>query len=145
MQFSQKKFEALFLAAIAAWAALFLRISFDYAEISRLIPSIACTATLALVAVRLAQVLLGGADDKKVTVSAKAVWFALALFVGYVGGTYVVGFLAATAVFVALVMWFSGYRRPVLVLGITAGYTALMYFLFVRVFSVSLPDSLLGL
>ena len=145
MEFSRKKFEALFLVLIAGWAALFLRISSDYAEISRLIPRIACAATLALVAVRLAQVLFGGTDGKKVTVSPKAAWFALALFVGYIGGTYVVGFLPATAAFVALVMWFSGYRRPLLVVGITAGYTALMYILFVQVFSVSLPDSLLGL
>ena len=144
MEFNQKRFEIGFLVLIAAFSALFLHISFDYSVISRLIPVMACTATLALVAVRLVQVFMAKEEGKPVKISPKVVLFALVLFIGYLGGTYLIGFTISTALFVALVMWFSDYRRPLLILCITGGYVALMYFLFVRVFSVSLPESLIG-
>ncbi|WP_326830878.1 tripartite tricarboxylate transporter TctB family protein [Pyramidobacter porci] len=144
LEFSQKKCEIGFLIFIAAFSALFLHISFEYSEISRLIPVMACSATLALVVVRLVQIFMAKEEGKPVKISPKVALFALVLFVGYLGGTYLIGFTIATALFVALVMWFSDYKKPLLILCITVGYVALMYFLFVKVFSVSLPESLIG-
>ncbi len=144
LEFNQKRFEIGFLVLIAAFSALFLHISFEYSEISRLIPVMACSATLALVAVRLVQIFMAKEPGKPVKISPRVVIFALVLFAGYLGGTYLIGFTISTALFVALAMWFSDYRKPLLILCITVGYVALMYFLFVRVFSVSLPESLIG-
>lgn len=144
MEFSQKKFEIVFLIFIAAFSALFLHISFKYSELSRLIPVMTCLATLALVIIRLVQVIMTHNDGKTVKISPKVIFFALVLFVGYLGGTYLIGFTISTALFVALAMWFSDYKKSLLILCITASYVVLMYFVFVKVFSVSLPESLIG-
>lgn len=71
-----------------------------------MIPVLVCSMILILVAVRNCQIVLEKDNGKKVFVSKKTLLFALLLFVGYSGETFIIRFLISTTLFVAVVMWF---------------------------------------
>lgn len=58
---------------------------------------------------------------------------------GYVLAVSWLGFFVSTLAFLAAFSWIGGFRRPVWVLGISAGGALLMLVLFMRVAYISLP------
>lgn len=61
----------------------------------------------------------------------------------YVFSIQFLGFFIASALFVPLVTWLLGYRRPILIAVVTAVFIGLLYLIFIRLVRTPLPGGTL--
>jgi putative tricarboxylic transport membrane protein len=71
-------------------------------------------------------------------------WWTLAACGVFVGVLHLSGMLAAMLLFVLVVGWIWGERRPAVLLGSALGLVLCIYLIFVRLFGLSLPRGMLG-
>ena len=85
----------------------------------------------------------GAADEKgfleKLILPCKA----YCIMVLYIIGVRIIGFFAATSVFMLAFMYFLKVRRPVVLLGVTAGMDLFLYVMFCLGLKLSLPAGIL--
>lgn len=87
-----------------------------------------------------AEVEAGESNQEEETVNDRVILLTAAAFVGFAVLAYGVGFLLATAIFVAGYMLSFGDTRPLTVLGITIGVCATIYLLFGSTLNAPLTD-----
>ncbi len=138
-----KILENLFLLAITAVTLLFLHLATGYGRIARLLPVLVCCITLALLAIRLAQVNCTRQDTGTITIRNR-VFFLAILTVLLLALIPVTGLMLGSALFLPACMISFGYRKALPMAAITAGYIVCVYLLFVQMFNMPLPESLLG-
>lgn len=138
-----KTLENAFLLTITAMALLFLYLSMGYGRIARLLPILVCCITLALLAIRLAQVNFAKKDTGELTFRNR-VFFLGGLTVLSLALIPVAGLLLSTVLFLPACIVSFGYKKPGPIATITIGYVVCIYLLFVQMFNMPLPDSLLG-
>lgn len=139
-----KIFENAFLLSIAAVTLLFLYLATGYGRIARLLPMLVCTITLALLAIRIAQVNFSKEDTGTVTFRNR-VFFLAGLAMALLALVPITGLMLSSALFLPSCILSFGYRKAVPIMAITAGYLVSVYLLFIKMFNMPLPDSLLGL
>ena len=106
---------------------------------------------LAGILVLLSLLLLIGAissknDDRKVSLPKKDLWGIvglLALIAAYIKMMHYFGFVSASILFLALLTWFSGSRKPFGIFIFSVSTTLAVYFLFHNFFNVQLPAGIL--
>lgn len=77
------------------------------------------------------------------TESTKRVLFACLIIIGYMAGIAIFGFLISTPLFLFGIMWFFSVRRWSTLLISSIATTAVLYFVFLKFLSVSLPAGIL--
>ena len=138
-----KILENCFLLAVTAVTVLFLYLSTGYGRIARLLPIIVCSITLVLLTIRLAQVNFATQDTGEISVRNR-IFFLGILTTLLLALIPVTGLMLGSALFLPACMMSFGYRKPVPMAVITAGYIVCIYLLFVQMFNMPLPESLLG-
>ncbi len=138
-----KILENCFLLAITAVSVLFLYLATGYGRIARQLPILVCCLTLALLAVRLAQVNFAKQDTGEITFRNRVFFLGL-LTVLLLVLIPVTGLLLGSVLFLPACMISFGYKKPLPIAAISLGYVACIYLLFVQMFNMPLPESLLG-
>lgn len=77
------------------------------------------------------------------TESTKRVLFACLIIIGYMAGIAILGFLISTPLFLFGIMWFFSVRKWSTLLISSIATTAVLYFVFLKFLSVSLPAGIL--
>lgn len=77
------------------------------------------------------------------TESTKRVLFACLIIIGYMAGIAILGFLISTPLFLFGIMWFFSVRKWSTLLVSSMATTAVLYFVFLKFLSVSLPAGIL--
>lgn len=133
-----------FLLAITALTLLFLYLSTGYGRIARLLPILVCSITLVLLAIRFAQVNFAKRDTGELIFRSR-VFFLGGLTILSLALIPATGLLLSSGLFLPVCIIGFGYRKPGPIAAITIGYVVCVYLLFVQMFNMPLPQSLLGL
>jgi putative tricarboxylic transport membrane protein len=111
---------------------------------ARLFPRLVLGAMAVLSAVMLVRSFARRSEAGPFFLAPGALVVTLALAVVYIAAVEVIGYLAATALFVPGLALALGLRRPVLLALTTAGFVAAVHLVFVVLFGRPLPLGLLG-
>lgn len=79
------------------------------------------------------------ADDQPFIGNARNLAITVACFVGYIFLVSTIGFFTSSAIMLPAIALLLGFRNPVVIVASTAGFIAVVYFVFVEIFSRPLP------
>jgi hypothetical protein len=144
METTRKKVEIGLIVFFLVLSGLFYTQLNDYSSIAQQFPFLSILFLGVISVIRFIQ-LRRFSEEKQSKVRFNRDFFTVFFLVLlYMVAMPLIGFFISTTIFLPLCMWLLRFRKKIVITVLTSGTVITMYFVFINIFNVPVPESLLG-